>query len=82
MSVSVSLRRNITMSAATTAAHSGRTGGRQGSQARDSFNRDLLEVSRISWYSTGTSRLGGFEKFWRKLGKILKYSLENKIITF
>ena len=30
-----------TMSAATTAAHSGRTG----TQARDSFNRDLLEVS-------------------------------------
>ena len=48
------------MSAATTAAHSGRTGGRQGSQARDSFNRDLLEVSRISWQGQATvqERLG------------------------
>ena len=48
------------MSAATTASHSGRTGGRQNSQARDSFNRDLLEVSRISWQGQTTvqERLG------------------------
>ena len=32
------------MSAATTAAHSGRAGEHQG-QARDSFNMDMLEVS-------------------------------------
>ena len=43
--LSISLRRNITMSAATTAAHSGRAGEHQG-QARDSFNMDMLEVSQ------------------------------------
>ena len=34
------------MSAATTAAHSGRAGEHQG-QARDSFNMDMLEVSQL-----------------------------------
>ena len=42
---SVSLRRNIIMSAATTAAHSGRAGHHQGQGGRDSFNMDMLEVS-------------------------------------
>ena len=36
------------MSAATTAAHSGRAGEHQG-QARDSFNMDMLEVSHSTY---------------------------------